>query len=82
MTARKSDLHAIVADLSAAGYCAADIARALNRSHERIRQLMRDLHLAKPRMRTIEDLPHDLRERVKMFRELDNASAGTIHTLG
>jgi len=75
LSAKKSDLHAIVADLCAAGYCAADIARALGRSHERIRQLMRDMHLSKPRMRTLEDLPHDLRQRVMMFRELDSEAA-------
>lgn len=70
----KGDLLAIVADLRAMGYGASDIAMAVQRSPERIRQILRDLHLTRPRLSTINDLPHDMRERVLAFRCLQNGS--------
>ena len=74
MSVHRSELKAIVCDLSNAGYRASDIARALNRSHERIRQLLRDMQMSPPRLQSIDDLPHDLRERVHQFRDSDNPS--------
>lgn len=71
---RKHALLALVTDLHAARYSASDIARALERSPERIRQILRDLRLTDPRLRSIDDLPHDLRQRVYSFRSLQNGS--------
>jgi hypothetical protein len=70
----KLELYSIVADLEAHGYRAADIARALDRSSERIRQILRDLGVNRPRIRSTDDLPPHLRERVVAFRNLKNAS--------
>jgi phenylalanyl-tRNA synthetase beta subunit len=55
------------------GYGASDIARALNRSPERIRQIMRDLQLSRPRINTDADIPADLIDRVLAIRKLQNA---------
>lgn len=55
------------------GYGASDIARALHRSPERIRQIIRDLSLSRPRIKTDADIPADLRERVLAIRKLQNA---------
>lgn len=48
-------------------YRATDIARILGLSDERVRQVLRDLQLTHPTLRTIDDLPRDLRERVRIF---------------
>lgn len=70
---QKAELVALVCDLAALGYGASSIARALQRSPERIRQIMRDVSITKPRIRTVDDLPDHMRERVLAFRNLGNA---------
>ena len=72
MSVHRSDLKAIVCDLANAGYRTSDIARILNRSHERIRQLLIDMGMACPHLESINDLPHDLKQRVLQFIESDN----------
>lgn len=71
---QKPELVALVCDLAALGYGASSIGRALQRSPERIRQIMRDASITKPRIRTVDDLPPDLRQRVLAFRNLRNAT--------
>ncbi len=60
----------VVQELRDRGYGASDIARALRRSPERIRQIMRDLRITRPRIRTDSDIPADLMDRVLAIRKL------------
>jgi arsenate reductase-like glutaredoxin family protein len=60
----KSDLYPVIADLRSMGYTPADIARAVQRSRTRVTQILRDLGMA-PKKLHVDDLPHDLRERIK-----------------
>ena len=71
MSSRKPDLYAIVADLHSMRYRPSDIARVLHKSNERIRQLLRDMELSHPTLDSVDDLPHDMRERVKAFLETE-----------
>lgn len=73
MTRDDHGLKAIVADLRALGYGASDISRAVQRTPERVRQILRDLQLTRPKLRTIDDLPPDLRERIDRMLTLQNA---------
>lgn len=58
----------IVQALRDRGYGASDIARAVHRSPERIRQILRDLHMSRPRIISDADLPADLRDRILAIR--------------
>lgn len=70
MKAPKAELYPLVADFHHAGYPAADIARALKRSPERIRQALFDQGLLRPRIKTDDDIPQQFLERVLAFRNL------------
>lgn len=62
----------LVEEFRARGYGASDIARAVHRSPERIRQIMRDLRLTRPRINRDADIPADLRDRAIAARDLQN----------
>jgi len=70
MTQQKGVLVSIVADLRALGYGASCIARAVNRTPERIRQILRDLKLSRPRIRKLDDVPPDIRARIEAYEHL------------
>jgi hypothetical protein len=72
---RNTELKAIVGDLLALGYAPASIARVTNRTPERICQIRRELGLTPPRLRTVDDLPLDMRTRLVLF--LSSESEGT-----
>ena len=74
----KTELYTLVGDLHAVGYRATDIGKALNRSPERVRQILRDIGLFQPRVRTVDDLPLFLRVRVLAFLELDTSTTETV----
>lgn len=70
----KADIMSLATDLKGLGCSAADIARYLHRSPERIRQVLRDCGMSKPTFRSLEDLPNDVRQRVLAFRNLTNGN--------
>lgn len=69
---RKAELVSLVADLLAMHYRPSGIARIVGRTPERIGQIQRDLGLLPPRLRSVDDLPADMRLRVQSF--LDSES--------
>ncbi len=73
MSAKPRPLLDLVQAFRERGYGASDIARAVHRSPERIRQIMRDLRLSKPHIRSDADIPQDLLDRVLAIRKLQNA---------
>lgn len=70
MKAPKAELYPLVADYHACGYPLVDIAFALKRSPERIRQVLIDQGLIRPRIRSDADIPVHLLERTLAFRNL------------
>ena len=70
-------LKAIVADLHDLGYTGADIARVVQRSPQRINAILRDIGLTVPPLRTIEDLPPHMRQRVEQWREFQSEMCGS-----
>lgn len=66
--APKAELVPLVADMHAIGYCAADIAFAVQRSPQYVRRTLLDLGLGRPKLRKLEDLPAHMLERVVAFR--------------
>ena len=62
----------LVDEFHSRGYGASDIARAVHRSPERIRQIMRDLRLTRPRINHDADIPADLLDRALSVRHLQN----------
>lgn len=70
MSRQPRPLLNLVQSLRDRGYGASDIARAVHRSPERIRQIMRDLRITKPKIRTDADIPEDLRDDVLAIRNL------------
>lgn len=72
MSRQPRPLLDLVEELRARGYGASDIARAVHRSPERIRQIMRDLRLTRPRINRDADIPADLLDRVLSVRHLQN----------
>lgn len=65
-------LKAIVADLHDFGYTAADIARVVCRSERRVGQILQEVKPSPPPLKSIDDLPHDLRQRVLHWLNLQN----------
>lgn len=65
---QKSAIGDLVRAYFALGYCAADIGKALGRSPQRIRQVMREQGLVAPRIRTEADIPESLRNETLRFR--------------
>lgn len=74
----KTALYTLVGDLHAVGYRATDIGLALHRSPERIRQILRDIGLSQPRLRSVDDLPQFLRVRVVAFIAEDTTTTETV----
>jgi hypothetical protein len=68
----KAELVAIVSDLRSLGYSASDIARVTGKTPEWIRQILHDLHLTRPRLHSVLDLPHDLQQRCIAVTDLQN----------
>lgn len=60
----------LVQEFRARGYGASDIARAVHRSPERIRQIMRDLRITRQRIKSDADIPADLLDRTLAARDL------------
>lgn len=74
----KTELYTLIGDLHAVGYRATDIALVLDRSPQRIRQILRDIDLFKPRLRSVDDLPQFLRLRVVAFIEQETLTSETL----
>lgn len=70
MSRKPRPLLDLVQAFRSRGYGASDIARAVHRSPERIRQIMRDLRITRPRIRSDDDIPHDLRDPTLAIRQL------------
>lgn len=73
----KHELYALVIELRGLGYNAADIGRMVGRSAERVRQILVDMGVAPPRLRTLEELPIEIRERIDRLRNASDASPET-----
>lgn len=70
MTTSDNGLKTIVADLHDMGYTDAEIAMVVQRSERRVGQILKDLKPRPQRVRSIDDLPHDMRERVRNWLDV------------
>lgn len=69
MTRSDNGLKSIVADLKAMRYRTTDIARILNRTRQHINRILRELNMHELPLTSVDDLPHDMRERVQHYNE-------------
>ena len=78
MNPPKLETLPLIADMHAYGYSASSIAKVLGIcGARRVQQLLRDMCLTKPPLKSVDDLPIELRERVLSLRNAHRLSGGS-----
>ncbi len=75
MRAPKAELYPLIGDLYALGYNLADIGRAVGLTRARVCEIVRDMNIQRPRMKSVDDLPQHIRERVIALRNLTTSTS-------